>query len=86
MVIKFYTSILFTLLLFSTNTFADTFGKVVDILNQSCTSSGCHNADSKIAGLDLSGDRAQIYKAIVNKKPVNQIAQEILQKVFYTVK
>lgn len=73
---KFYTSILLAFLFFSINTFADTFGKVVDVLNQSCAFSGCHDADSKISGLDLSGDREQIYKAIVNQKPVNQIALE----------
>jgi len=73
---KFYTSFLIISLLFSTNIYADTYGKVVDVLNQSCAFSGCHSADDKIAGLDLSGDREEIFKAIVNQKPVNSIALE----------
>jgi len=74
---KFYTSLLLIVtLFFSNNTFADTFGKVVDILNQSCAFSSCHNAESKVAGLDLSGDRMEIYNAIVNQKAVNPKAQE----------
>lgn len=74
--INFYTSLLTVTLLFSTNIFADTFGKVVNILNQSCAFSSCHDAETKVAGLDLSGDRIQIYNAIVNQKANNAVALE----------
>jgi len=73
---KIFTSVLIIALLTSSNIYADTFGKVVEILNQSCgLSSSCHNSEGKIADLDLSGDREQIYNAIVNKAPVNEIAK-----------
>jgi len=65
--VKIFLLTITTLLIYSTNLQADTFGKVVDILNQTCAFSSCHNAETKIAGLDLSGDRTAIYEAIVNR-------------------
>ena len=76
MKVTFYTSLLITYLLFSTNTYADTFGKVVNILNTNCAFSACHSAETEAAGLNLSGDKQQIYNAIVNQKAVNAVAQE----------
>jgi len=74
--VRIYTFILLMSFLFTNNSFADTFGKVVDILNQSCAFSSCHSAETKIAGLDLSGDKTEIYKAIVNQQAQNSVAQQ----------
>lgn len=63
-------------LMFSINLQADTFGKVVTLLNQTCAFSSCHSAETKVAGLDLSGDRASIYEAIVNQSAQNPVAEE----------
>jgi len=74
--VKIFLLTVVTLTIFSINLHADTFGKVVDILNQTCAFSSCHNAETKVAGLDLSGDRTAIYEAIVNQSPENQVAVE----------
>lgn len=76
MKVKIYLLTVVALTIYSINLQADTFGKVVNILNQTCAFSQCHNAETKMAGLDLSGDKASIYEAIVNQSPQNQVAKE----------
>ena len=52
---------------------ASTYSLVFDIFQISCTSSGCHDADSA-GGLNLVGTSSDVYNSIVGVNPTNNTA------------